>query len=336
MLVTCAGILVVDLIAAHLPKVSDPGELTYAPKGIEVHMGGHSGNVSINLTKLGLEKGEVSSVGAVGEDIFGDFLERLLEENGIVTHLQRLSRVGTSKDLILVVSGEDRRFHCDIGANWHLSPEHVLSILVEEKPLIFYAGGVGFTGRFDEELAKVLRRAKELGCLTFVDPVTPYKQGWDFIIPPIEWTDIFHCNKDEAEKITGKGDPIEAARVLTGKGAQLAIISLGQKGLIAETEDVLFEMPAFKVPVVDPTGAGDALCAGVMRGLLRVTGYKRREVSELSKDELARILLEGEAAGASCVTMIGTTTAVTEENVSKLLEEKGETVLKSHLKVSHL
>ena len=47
MLVTCAGILVVDLIAANLPKVSDPGELTHAPKGIGVHMGGHAGNVSI-------------------------------------------------------------------------------------------------------------------------------------------------------------------------------------------------------------------------------------------------------------------------------------------------
>lgn len=336
MLVTCAGILVVDLIAAHLPKVSDPGELTYAPKGIEIHMGGHSGNVSIDLRKLGLKKGEVSSVGAVGEDIFGDFLESLLEEHGIVTHLQRVWHVGTSKDLVLVVTGEDRRFHCDIGANWHLSPNHVLPIIEEEKPLIFYAGGVGFTGKFDEQLSEALRRAKELGCLTFVDPVAPYKQGWDFIIPPIRWTDIFHCNKDEAEKITGKDDPIEAAKVLTGKGAQLAIISLGEKGLIAETEETLFEMSAFKVPVVDPTGAGDALCAGIMRGLLRAADYRRCELSDLSEEELARILLEGEAAGASCVTMVGTTTAVTEENVSKLLREKGDAILKRGLRISHV
>jgi len=77
MLVTCAGILVVGLIAAHLPKVSDPGELIFAPEGIEVHMGGHAGNVSIDLRKLGLKQGEVSSIGAVGEDVFGDFLEKI-------------------------------------------------------------------------------------------------------------------------------------------------------------------------------------------------------------------------------------------------------------------
>jgi len=336
MLVTCVGILVVDLIAAHLLKVSDPGELTYAPRGIEIHMGGHAGNVSIDLMKLGLKRGEVSSVGAVGEDIFGDFLESLLKKNDIITHLQRVPGVGTSKDLILVVRGEDRRFHVDIGANWHLSPEYVLSVLEEEKPLIFYAGGIGFTGKFDEELSKVLQRAKELECLTFIDPLTPYKHEWDFIIPSIEWTDIFHCNLDEAKKITGKDDPREAAKALTEKGAQLVIISLGDKGLIAETKEYLFEMPAFKVPMVDPTGAGDALCAGIMRGLLRAINYKRCELSELSSDELTRVLLEGEAAGAACVTMVGTTTAVTEENVDKILREQGPELIKSHLRISSL
>ena len=50
MLVTCAGVYVVDIFAADLPKVSDPGELVYAPRGIEVYIGGHSVNVSINLS----------------------------------------------------------------------------------------------------------------------------------------------------------------------------------------------------------------------------------------------------------------------------------------------
>jgi len=204
MIVTCAGILVVDLIAAHLPKVSSPGELTYAPKGIEMHMGGHCANVSIDLRRLGIRKEEVSAIGAVGKDIFGDFLEKLLKENGIVTHLQRIPEVGTSKNLILVVRNEDRRFHVDVGANLHLNPEYILGILEEEKPQIVYIGGVGFTGDLDERLSTVLRKTKELECITFVDPVTPYMRGWDFIISSLKWMDIFHCNKDEAKEITGK------------------------------------------------------------------------------------------------------------------------------------
>jgi len=336
MLVTCVGILVTDLIAAHLPKVASPGELIYAPKGIEMHMGGHCGNVSINLRKLGIKEGEVSATGAVGEDLFGSFLEGLLHQHETVTHLQKIPNVGTSKDLILVVKGEDRRYHTDIGANLYLDPKYVLSILEEEKPKVFYAGGVGLTGKFDEQLSMVLRRAKELECITFVDPVKPYMHGWDFIISSMKWIDIFHCNQDEGREITGKKNPWEAAKYLRKKGAKLVVISLGEKGLIAISKNAIFDMPAFKVPVVDPTGAGDALCAGIIRGLLRIIDHERREISRLSEKELANVLLEGEAAGAACVTGVGTTTAVTEENVTRILKEQKEELLANHVKIKHL
>ncbi|MBS7614622.1 carbohydrate kinase family protein [Candidatus Bathyarchaeota archaeon] len=327
MQVTCAGILVVDIIAADLPKISSPGELTFTSRGIEVHMGGHAGNVSIDLRKLGLPQGEVSCVGAVGEDVFGDFLENLLKSHGLVTHLQRMREAGTSKDMVLVVSGEDRRFHTDIGANWHLSPEHVTSVLEDEKPTILYTGGIGITGRFDEELPTVLQKAKEMNCLTFLDAVKPYKRGWDLIFPALKVTDIFHCNQDEAKGMTGKDDPKEAARALIKKGASLVIISMGEKGLIAMTRNLLLEMPSFKVQVVDPTGAGDAMCAGIISGLLKTMGRKRFGLSEISTNDLPAVLLEGEAAGAACVTMVGTTTAVTERNVKRLLDEQGREVL---------
>lgn len=333
MLVTCSGILVIDIIAANLPKISDPGELTYAPKGIEEHMGGHAGNVSIDLMKIGFRKGEVSSTASVGVDLFGDFLEKILDKYGIVTHLQRIPDVGTSKDLVLVVKGEDRRFHVDVGANLHLSSEHVLSVLEEEKPIVHYVGGVGLTGRFDDELPGVLEKAKEFGCLTFLDPAKPYKRGWDFLIPSMAWTDVFHCNNDEAKEITGKENPKEAARFIVKKGVGLVIISLGEKGVIARTREDLFKIPAFKVPVIDPTGAGDAMCAGVIRGLLKSKNEKECNLSMFSNDEIVHILLEGAAAGASCVTMVGTTTAVSEENIANILETQADTMLKEHVKV---
>jgi len=336
MLVTCAGILVVDLIAANLPKVSSPGELTYVPSGIEVHMGGHCGNVSIDLRKLEIEKGRVSAIGAVGKDIFGDFLENLLEKHGVITHLQRISEAGTSKDLILVVKGEDRRFHADIGANRYLNPDYILRVLEDERPRVFYVGGVGLTETLDKHLPSVLRKAKELGCITFVDPVKPYMHGWDFITSSMRWIGIFHCNDDEGKEITGEGNPEKAAISLREEGAKIVIISLGERGLIAATEDAIIEMPAFKVPVIDPTGAGDALCAGIIRGFLRIVDRRGRGVSDLSPERLTNVLLEGEAAGAACVTMVGTTTAVTDENVSKILKEQGEKILSRHVKIKPL
>jgi len=327
MLVTCVGILVADIIAADLPKVSDPGELTFTGRDIELHIGGHAANVSIDLRKLGLEKGTVSSVGAVGDDIFGAYIQSVFERHGVIHHLQRVKDAATSKDLILVVRGQDRRFHCNVGANWQLNPSQVSSVLEEEKPIIFYVGGVGFMGEFDEKLPSILQKAKEKGCLSFVDPVTPYKHDWDIILPCLNLTDIFHCNGLEAALITGEKDPKKAARIMLDKGAKLVVISLGHEGLIASTEDAALKMPAFKIPVIDPTGAGDAFCAGVIRGIVRSARGGRVDIAGLSKDELVHILLEGEAAGAACVTMVGTTTGVTEENVTKIIGDQGSNVL---------
>jgi len=67
--VLCAGSFVCDIIAAHLPAMGAPGSLTYAPRGIELAAGGHSANVSIDLSQLGLRG--VAAAGAVGEDPLG-------------------------------------------------------------------------------------------------------------------------------------------------------------------------------------------------------------------------------------------------------------------------
>jgi hypothetical protein len=43
--VTYAGIFVVDSIAADLPRVFRPGEITFAPRGVGTYIGGHSANI---------------------------------------------------------------------------------------------------------------------------------------------------------------------------------------------------------------------------------------------------------------------------------------------------
>ena len=185
----------------------------------------------------------------------------------------------------------------------------------------------------DKRLPEVLQKVKDLGSLTFVDPVTPYMREWSFLFPAMKWIDIFHCNMHEVKQITGKENPREAGNVLINKGIGLAVISLGDRGLIAVMRRRVIEMPAFKVPVIDPTGAGDALCAGIIAGLLQETAYNQYDLRNLSIEDLIEILLIGEAAGAACVTMVGTTTAVTRENTERILEEQGEE-LRRNVKVS--
>jgi len=145
----------------------------------------------------------------------------------------------------------------------------------------------------------------------------------------LKWIDIFHCNNIEASGITGQKDLRKAARVLIIEGVKLAIISMGERGLFAQTRRVTLEMPALKVPVIDPSGAGDAFCSGTIYKLVKKTSGIQLDISGLSVEDLTNIFLEGAAAGAACVTAVGTTTAVTRENVDRLLNEHGLEILKS-------
>lgn len=328
MLVTCVGILVSDIIASGLPRVSNPGEVTFTPSGVRLCVGGHAANVSIDLVQLGLKKGEVSAVGTVGVDSFGEFIIREIKKSGVETHIQKVEKTGTSLNLILVVQGEDRRFHIDIGANSLLDPHRVRDILRKERPLVFYVGATGFLGDFDEQLPATLKNAKEIGCLTFVDPIEPYGHGWEFLNDSLEWVDVLHCNNREAEGITGKSDVAEALRVLNRHGVKLAVITAGKDGLAAKYGHETMAMPAFTVPVVDPTGAGDAFCAGAIRYLTKsMRGRHGSNTIDLTRREFLDLLLEGEACGAACVTDAGTTKAVTIGNVLRILGEQKKAII---------
>ncbi|MEM2122497.1 MAG: carbohydrate kinase family protein [Candidatus Bathyarchaeia archaeon] len=331
--VACAGILVVDVIAADLPKISNPGELTFTP--VEVHIGGHAANVSIDLVKLGL-KGDVSSIGAVGYDLLGDFIEQILKSYGIAVHLIKTRKAKTSIDLILVVRGEDRRFHFDIGANLYLDPGKVEAIVKSKAPLIFYGGAVGLLGEFDEALAKVLKLAKEMGSLTLVDPIKPYRKGWDFLWKATPYIDLFHCNNLEVAEMTGESDVEDAVQALMDHGIKMPIISIGGEGIIAGYGEETYYMPTFNVKVIDPTGAGDAFCAGIIRALTELKGEDLRRGLMLDEDELIRVLAYGQAAGAVCVTAVGTTTAVEEGKVDELLKSQGDSVVSRMRKVKAL
>lgn len=315
-MVLVSGIAVVDLIGSGLSRVAEPGELRFC--AVRPTIGGHACNVSVDLVRLGLPRPRLRAVFPVGRDVFGDFVMRQLAEQGVTAVPVPARRAPTSLDLILVAKGEDRRYHVDPGANLEMTAAPVLALLEKERPLVFYAGGVGLLGGFDGELASVLRRARERGALTFVDAVSPYGRSWAFLRRALRFTDIFHCNADEAFSLVGLRDPAEAARAIGRLGARHVVVTLGGRGAVAAVAGGFLRLPAFKVKVVDPTGAGDAFSAGIIlktHELLR----RGRTADSLSTDEWREVLLYASACGAVCATGVGTTTAVGAGRVQALL-----------------
>lgn len=164
---------------------------------------------------------------------------------------------------------------------------------------------------------------KEMDCTTFVDPVVPYDHGWNYLDEALRWVDIFHSNDVEAASFTGERDPERALEAILEKGVGMAMVSLGDRGLLAANRRYKVRLPAFNVQAVDPTGAGDAFTSGVIHGILQTGAEKPLKAAELTLDRLLHVLVYGEAVGAACVMGVGTTSGVTRTRVDALMKSQG-------------
>jgi fructose-1-phosphate kinase PfkB-like protein len=82
--------------------------------------------------------------------------------------------------------------------------------------------------------------------------------------------DWIKCNLAEAEATTGMKGVERCIPNLIGNGTTGVVVTLGKKGLVAEVNGATFSIPAPKVKVKDPTGAGDVVTATIVYGETRL------------------------------------------------------------------
>ena len=93
----------------------------------------------------------------------------------------------------------------------------------------------------------------------------------------------------------------DCCREMIAKGPHTVIFTLGEKGCVGVGPQGEFSLPAFKIDVVDTTGAGDCFVSGFLTGLLR-----GRDIIECA--EIAQ------AVSAYCIGAIGATTGIPDYN----------------------
>ena len=309
--VITSGVIVADVVAPNLPKIAEPGEMLHIDSDISLRNGGHAGNVVIDLAQLGVDPKQLGTVIALGKDIFGDFLKNRIESYRIKTFVQ-WTRRHTSIDVVLIVKGEDRRFHVSPGANLELSPDFLSKVLKENQPKIFCVRP-GYTG-IDLKIGSIFKELKNT--FKFLDVCRPYKKDWNYILPAVSEVHALHCNGGEARKITGRDTVEEAVEDLKKRVKELLFITEGERGARLITKDKEISQPAFEVDWIDPTGCGDAFCAGVIYKLLQWDKY-----TDFTEEELVEMLTFGQAAGAAASLEPGCTAGVTKEKVNQILNK---------------
>ena len=288
--VVCAGIVVADVILRPFSGLPEPGGLKLVER-IGLYSGGCAANTALTLARVGVPTEVVASV---GQDEFGEFLVRTLAGSGVgVAGVVRSPELGTSTTVVLVAADGERSFLHTIGANAGLHPEHFPAALLHRCRILHFGGALLLPGFDGPPMAEVLCAARAAGALTSLDTAQDHSGRWySTLATCLPELDVFMTSEREGAAIAGRDNPQEAASFLLDRGARFVAIKLGQRGCLVASAGERHRLPAFSVPVVDTTGAGDAFAAGFLAGL--AAGRDLRSCGLL-----------GCAAGARCVSHPG-------------------------------
>ncbi len=261
---------VVDVLAAGLETMPSMGETGMA-SGITLAAGGDAMNQSTALAKLG---NPVGLMAVIGDDAQGKFiLEQCKARNINTAGLCLDPNIPTTTSIVLIDnSGEHVFLGARAGSAVAMGPEHYNLDLIKPGLKVFAIGSLYWAPRFDRDaVLPLLRKAKSAGAITVADMVMDYiKDGLDGSLREAwQYLDYAAPSELEAELLTGSTDPRIIAAEFRKRGVKNVILKRGLKGIIAFIDDEVFECPAFKVPAVDTTGAGDNFLAGFMHCLVR-------------------------------------------------------------------
>jgi pseudouridine kinase len=267
-LVTCVGGAVVDrklqLLAPAVPATSNPARAADC-------LGGVARNVAENLARLGVP---VALVTAVGDDPGGQAVRAGLEAAGVaVSGVRVVPGVQTAQYVAVFDPGHE----LVIG----MAAMDVLDEIREADLDAAWPGSGGWlvldTNLRAGVLAHALRRARADGVRVAVDAVSAPKVVR--LPADLRGISVLFCNRAEAlawlalhtrgQVAEVGGDDGTLARRLHAAGAAHVVLTRGADGALVAGEAGVTEVPSVPCDPVDVTGAGDAVVAGTLAGLLR-------------------------------------------------------------------
>jgi pseudouridine kinase len=241
---------------------------TSTPGAIRVSVGGVGRNIAENLARLGET---VVLVSAVGDDGSGRRILNQASECGIdVSHVIVDPEHRTAAYLAvldetgnMVMSVDDMSINRDVIRPVYIY--HRRSLFRDAQMVVVDANLSPAT------LHTIFAQAEKYGVPICADPTTATLAPR--LKPHLSQLALVAPNAAEAEalsgvRVTGRESALDAAQTLAGLGIQLAIVTLGATGLVYATSHESGHVPAIEVEIVDLTGAGDSLTAGVVFGLI--------------------------------------------------------------------
>jgi ribokinase len=226
--------------------------------------GGSAANTAVGLARLGCKVGFIGKMGCdrEGDSLLKDFRAEGVDTDGTI-------RAGQGKSgLVLgfVDKKGARALYIDSGVNDTIEFDEIKVEYVSQAQFLHLTS---FVGEKSFQTQKKLLSAVPNSVKVSFDPGALYaRKGYADLEAILKKTYVLMPNAIELKLLTGETDYCKGADFMVGRGVKIVAVKLGGEGCYVTDGRERHLIKAFKVKVVDTTGAGDAFCAGFLYGLV--------------------------------------------------------------------
>lgn len=245
------GSLNMDLVV-NVDERPKPGQTVIGSNFKEVP-GGKGANQAVAMARL---NGNVSMIGKVGEDGFGETLIDALKKDNVDTKYIKKTKGFTGVALITVDKNAQNSIVVSPGANFEVKESDIDENIeaIENSDIVVVQLETPL-----QTIKYALNKSKQLNKYNILNPAPAAKLD-DEIIKNV---DLLTPNETELEILSGvsietEADIEKAAQVMIDKGVKELIVTLGSKGSLYINKEKKLFIEANKVDAVDTTAAGDS------------------------------------------------------------------------------
>jgi fructokinase len=297
---------------AMVPRLLGPEEKINADR-MEIHAGGVTANNLTQVARLGASTGWL---GLIGDDENGCIIQKAFIDDGM--DLSGIEVVKGERSTLTWIPVDASGERCI-----YMFPNVAGKISVFQVRNRF-APHIQNAKHFHTEASQLpiapvkeaMRLAKEANVRVVFDlDVTPrfFAQmnlgTQEELCESLKLVDVLKPCKAAARELTGETDYERIANKLLDLGPKLVAITQGTEGCLIASREKKARVPAFKVNVVDTTGAGDAFMGGLSYALLQGWDYPRVGVF-------------ANACAALCCTRVGARAMSKRDEVLAFIQSK--------------
>ncbi|HTX76190.1 MAG TPA: PfkB family carbohydrate kinase [Terracidiphilus sp.] len=199
-------------------------------------------------------------VGKLGDDDAGRLHRREFARLGVDAQLIEVANAASPQSLILVDGGGERTVLCRRDERLLLQPEDL------DREWITQARVLHVDGYETAAATQAAQWAREAG----VPVIADLDEIYDGVRELVRNVDYLIVSRDFPGRLTGEQSLPHALQAMHEEyGCRLTAATLGEHGVLAWDGNQLLHRAAYRVNVVDTTGAGDIFHAGFIYGLLQ-------------------------------------------------------------------